>query len=128
MKVKWVQSRLTGCCGSDLTEKPAYVALKTLSLMTFDPGPGFTPQKLVYKIQGGTKDTFHTLLQKRDGTFLLILWQEVSSWDPKTMTPKRVAPNSDQSDISWITSVCESFDIRFYWTGDSQDCERKCSD
>ncbi len=82
-----------GLLRSDLTEKPAYVALKNLSLMTFDSGPKFIPQKLAYKVQGATRDTFHTLLQKSDGTFLLILWQEVSSWDPKTMTAKRVVPN-----------------------------------
>ncbi len=61
--------------------------------MTSDPGPKIPPEKLSYKLQGANKDTFHTLLQKRDGTFLLILWQEVSSWDPRTMTAKRVVGN-----------------------------------
>ncbi len=80
-----------GLLRSDLTEKPAYGAVRNLSLMTSDPGAKIHPDKLLYKLQGSNRDTFHTLLQKRDGTFLLILWQEVSSWDPKTMTAKRVA-------------------------------------
>ena len=81
-----------GLLRSDLSEKPSYLALKNLSLMTSDPGPKFLPQNLSYTLKGASTNTFHTLLQKRDGTFLFILWQEVPSWDPKNMASERVTP------------------------------------
>ena len=48
-----------------------------------DPGPSFTPGALDYVLSGQTNLVHHTLLQKRDGRFVLLLWQEAQSYDPK---------------------------------------------
>ena len=65
----------------DLSERPAFWALKNLTSLVSDPGTSFTPGKLHYAISGGDATLNHTLLQRRDGTFLLIAWLEQSSYD-----------------------------------------------
>jgi hypothetical protein len=67
---------------TDLSYKPAAYALKNLITLLKDPGPSFTPAALNYTISSPTSDVEHTLLQKRDGTFWLALWQNVLSYDP----------------------------------------------
>lgn len=57
-----------------------------ISLLS-DPGPSFTPHTLTLNIDtGGNPNIHHTLLQKRNGTYYLVLWQEVSNvqTDPAT--------------------------------------------
>ena len=39
---------------------------------------------LTYALSGDTQDVHHTLLQKADGSFYLLLWQEVYSFDRGT--------------------------------------------
>jgi hypothetical protein len=63
------------------TEKPAYRAVKSLLGLLSDPGPRFAPGALNYTLTGATDRVHQTLLQKRDGTFYLALWQERSSYD-----------------------------------------------
>jgi hypothetical protein len=69
-----------GLLRHDGSEKPAYRALKSLLTLTRDPGPSFTPGSLDYTISGDTSRVHQTLLQKRNGTFLLALWVERSSY------------------------------------------------
>ncbi|MDJ0633637.1 MAG: hypothetical protein QNJ34_10665 [Xenococcaceae cyanobacterium MO_188.B29] len=69
----------------DGSEKPAFVALKNLINILKDPRNSNTetlPLKyLDYKIIGNTENINHTLLQKQDGKFYLILWQDVLSYN-----------------------------------------------
>jgi hypothetical protein len=64
--------------------KPAFTALKNLIALLKDPGSSFPLKSLAYTLTENTPHLHHTLLQKRNGTFYLILWQEVSSFDLKT--------------------------------------------
>jgi hypothetical protein len=70
-----------GLLRNDGTEKPAYRAVKNLLALTRDPGPRFAPGSLNYTLSGDTRQVHQTLLQKRDGTFLLALWLERPSYD-----------------------------------------------
>jgi hypothetical protein len=70
-----------GLLRDDGSEKPAFVALKNLIGLLKDPGSNFTPGSLDYVLSGNTTNVNHTLLQKQDNKFYLILWQEVSSFD-----------------------------------------------
>ena len=70
-----------GLLRNDGSEKPAYVALKNMINFLKDPGPSFILGTLDYSLSGNLNNVHHTLLEKRDGTFYLILWQEVSSFD-----------------------------------------------
>ncbi len=83
-----------GILRSDFSYKPAAVALKNLITLLKDPGSDFTPSSLDYSIAGGNADLRHTLLQKRDGTFWLAVWQEVLSYDPSTRSDLVISPLS----------------------------------
>lgn len=68
----------------DGSPKPAFIALKNLILLVKDPGTSFPLNSLDYSLSGNKTNVHHTLLQKRDGTFYLILWKEVPSFSPQT--------------------------------------------
>jgi hypothetical protein len=70
-----------GLLRNDGSRKPAFVALRNLITILEDPGPAFTPAVLEYRLDGHTAQVHRSLLQKRDGTFYLALWQERSSYD-----------------------------------------------
>lgn len=79
-----------GIIANDLTPKPAYTALKNLigilkertwnietkkwSDLTVNPG------SLDFTLAGDTRTVRHTLLQKSNGDFYLLLWNEVPSY------------------------------------------------
>jgi hypothetical protein len=81
-----------GILRSDLTSKPAYSAVENLISSLSDKGSSFSPGKLSYSIEGGGASLNHLLLQKQDGSFWLVMWLEVSSFDPATLTPEGVTP------------------------------------
>ena len=70
-----------GILRSDGTPKPAYTALKNMISLLDDRGPAFTPGGLTPTLSGTTSATRSTLLQKRDGSYYLALWQEKSVYD-----------------------------------------------
>ncbi len=70
-----------GLLHTDGSAKPAFTAVANLIQLLKDPGATFSPGKLDYKLTGALNSVHHTLLQKRDGRFYLILWQEISSFD-----------------------------------------------
>ena len=88
-----------GLLHNDLTPKPAYIALKNLINLLNDPGPSFTPSSLDYTLAvnppasyGRTQYIHHLLLQKRDGTFYLVLWHEIANADTTNSPPREIAP------------------------------------
>jgi hypothetical protein len=87
-----------GLLRNDGSEKPAFKALANVLRLTRDPGPRFTPGSLDYTITGNTNRLRQTLLQKRDGTFLLALWVERSSYDTgaRPNRPDDVAARGDR--------------------------------
>jgi hypothetical protein len=70
-----------GLLRSDGTPKAQFFALKALFDLLRDPGPAFAPARLDYTITGGVQELSHTLLQKRDGSFYLVLWLNSLSYD-----------------------------------------------
>ncbi|MDQ3813926.1 MAG: hypothetical protein M3347_08245, partial [Armatimonadota bacterium] len=82
-----------GLVRRDLTPKPAYHALKNLISLLSEARwntaekrwekPTFAPGALDFELGGDLKNVHHTLLQKSNGDFYLLLWQEVSSFDTK---------------------------------------------
>jgi hypothetical protein len=75
----------------DLSEKPAFTALKNLVALLKDSSQPFTPQSLSFKLDGETADIQYTLLQKQDRSFYLAIWIERASYDPTTGTATPVA-------------------------------------
>lgn len=56
-----------------------------------DSGPPFTPIPLTYRVQ--SQNTIKRgLFQKRNGTYVLSIWNEVPSWNPEAGVPLIVPP------------------------------------
>jgi hypothetical protein len=72
-----------GLLRHDLSEKPAYTALKRMLALLSDRGPGFDARGLDLTIEGATAGLRRLLLQKRDGTHYLVLWRAEQVWDPE---------------------------------------------
>jgi hypothetical protein len=87
-----VSSPAYGLIHSDLTTKPAFAAVKNLISTLSDRGTAFTPGTLSYQVAGGDSTLNHLLLQKRDGSFWLVLWLEQSSFDPVSASPTEISP------------------------------------
>ena len=83
-----------GLMEENLTPKAAYTALSNLIALTADPGATFTPGQLEYQINGEDANLQQILLQKRDGSFLLILWVGSSGYDPSANAMTAVATQS----------------------------------
>ena len=94
-------SRHRGLLRADGSRKPAFGALANLLALLADPGGPLQASALSYALQGEIADVQQLLLQKRDGSFQLLLWQEVASWDQAAQQPL-VVP-----DVS-VTLVLES--------------------
>jgi hypothetical protein len=73
----------------DMSEKPAFVAMENLIDLLEDPEAGeFTTDALDYTLTGSgdISKVHHTLLQKSDGRFYLMLWQEAGGFDRSQQT------------------------------------------
>jgi hypothetical protein len=66
--------------------KSSYYAIKSLIHSLADPGPTFSSTSLSYMLAGSTSNVQHLLLQKRDGTYELVLWVETESYNPSTFS------------------------------------------
>ena len=83
-----------GIIDPNLEPTPAYYAIRNLiSLLgeaTWNKStqswkyPAFETSSLEYTLEGDNSDLKHLLLQKSNGTFYLLLWQEVYVYDNKT--------------------------------------------
>jgi hypothetical protein len=84
--------RSFGLLHSDFTPKPAYTALKNLIALLKDPGASFNTSYLQYQLTGTNTKTKSLLLQKRDGTYWLAVWQTDSIWDTTNKVALNPAP------------------------------------
>lgn len=70
-----------GLVRHDLSPKPAFYAIKNLVQILEDPGAEFPQRALDVEVASAEPSIRHTLLQKRDGAFYLMLWNEVPSFN-----------------------------------------------
>lgn len=70
-----------GFLRNDGTPKPAYTALKNLIALLEEPGATCAPTIFDYTLSGNLTNIRHTLLQKSNGDFYLLIWQDVSVFD-----------------------------------------------
>jgi len=72
-----------GLLHNDWSPKPAYTALKNTIALLSEPGAHFKAKQLTYTLTApGT--VHHTLLQKSNGDFYLVLWNNVSCYNNST--------------------------------------------
>ena len=75
-----------GLFRNDFSPKPAAIALGHLLALLEDPRPPTGPTQLSYTLTGNVAGVEHLLLKRANGSFALILWQDVSVWDRVTRT------------------------------------------
>jgi hypothetical protein len=73
-----------GLVRHNLTVKPAYNSLKNTITLLKEPGANFTPGQLNYSLSGDMTNVYQKLFQKSNGTYYLVVWQEVKSYDVQT--------------------------------------------
>jgi hypothetical protein len=81
-----------GLIDGNLNPRPAYYAIQNLISNLADPGPKFTAGTLPYAVTGGDSTLKQLLLEKRDGSFWLILWLEQSGYDEVNLAYTPVTP------------------------------------
>jgi len=74
------------------TEKQAFTTTANMIKILSDKGATFVPNELAYSLSGSTSNVTHTLLQKRNGRFELVLWLEVASYNLANHTDLTVEP------------------------------------
>ena len=82
--------RRYGLLRNDLSPKPVFYAVKGLINLLADPGEPFPTKPLDYSVEGSKTENVHELLlQKRDGTYYLLIWLEVEGYqgDQEVETP-----------------------------------------
>lgn len=73
-----------GIVRHDGSPKPAFTVMQNLIGLLSDTGESFTPGTLSYSFSGETQNLNHTLLQKRNGDFYMVMWLEVPSTNQST--------------------------------------------
>ena len=91
------------------TPKPSFYALKNLLHLLADPGSTAAPGSLDFQLSGTTNNVQHTLLQKRDGSFWLALFQEAVSYDPKTRGDLEVPVQPITLKLPWTSPELRVF-------------------
>jgi hypothetical protein len=79
-----------GLADANANPKPVYAALKALLAHLSDPGPAFTPSPLTYALSVPSS-VHHALMEKRNGTYELLVWNETPEWNPATNAAMTVA-------------------------------------
>jgi len=77
-----VNSFQYGLATAGLNPKPAYTALANLNALLSDRGAAFSRSALTYGLTGSLANVHHLLLQKRDGSYYLVMWIEAPGWLP----------------------------------------------
>lgn len=70
-----------GLLNTDGSPRLQYASIKNYISLLKDSGAAFTTDSLAYTLSGDLTNIQHILLQKRNGTFYLIVWQGVNSCD-----------------------------------------------
>ncbi len=81
-----------GLIRADGTEKPAFAAIKRLIEELNDTSEPQRPTNLQWSLSQTTPSVHHLLLQKSNGEFDLVLWQEVSSYDTRSQSEIASSP------------------------------------
>ncbi len=88
-----------------IAPKPAYTAIKNLISLMSDPGPAFTPGKLNFTLGGNTANVQQALFARRDGSFILALWQDVEIWNPNSKAAEPATAQSVTVQVSGVSKV-----------------------
>jgi len=88
-----------GLLRTDFTPKPAYTAMKNMLAVLDDTEERFTPGSLSYDVRGGGSELRQLLTQRSDGTYVLLLWRDVSVWSNGSRSEIAVATTPVQVSV-----------------------------
>lgn len=94
----------------DGSAKPAYTAIKNIISVLKSKQTDFKPVSLDYTLSGNHKSIRSTLLQKSDGTFFLILWQDADSWNSESKKDIAVAALNVKLSLANTATKIEIYD------------------
>ena len=90
----------------DGSPRQQYTAMKNFVRMFKDPGSYFIPGSLDYQLTGNMSGIQHSLFQKRDGRFYLVVWQGVASASGTTdSTMRNLEPPTRSLTLELTTKV-----------------------
>ena len=115
-----------GLFRNDYSAKPAATVVANLISLMSDKGAAVAPVILTYTLETTSGNVHHLLFQKRDGSYWLALWQEVSDWSgwnaqgtpivnaevPVTLTLQKEAASIEEFLPLQSTEVAYSFSGR----------------
>ena len=90
-----------GLINRDGSRKPAFHAVSRLMKLVADPGPSFTPGSLSMSVESGVP-VRRQLVQKRNGQFVLLLWQDASVWDFRA--ERNLSVPTTRTTVRWATT------------------------
>jgi hypothetical protein len=103
-----------GLFRNDNSPKPVAHAIRNLTSILRDeslhPANGAADGELAYSLSGMPVSANSLLLQKKDGRFVLVLWNETRIWDRATGTPLSSAPANVEVDFGETASHVELYD------------------
>lgn len=83
-----------GLLRHDFSPKPAFTALKNLLTLVGRRGQPSRLRPLRLTVARAGEDVRRLVLQKADGSYLVVLWRLASVWDRERRQARRVAPRS----------------------------------
>jgi len=92
-----------GLVRADDTPKPSYAAIQSEIALFSDKGAAPSPASFTYALSNQNID--HLLFRKRDGSYLLALWNETSSWNTSTNTEVVVKPQLETITLPQLPSA-----------------------
>ncbi|NAZ87050.1 hypothetical protein GTR00_13245, partial [Kineococcus sp. T90] len=81
-----------GLLNNDGSPKPSFTAISNLTALLNDKGSAFSTKPLNYELQGANAKTRTLLLQKRDGSYWLAVWQQDRLFDGNQVVNPADAP------------------------------------
>lgn len=101
-----------GMLNDDGTPRLHYTSIKNFISLMKDEGPAFTTGTLSYALKGNTKNIHQMLFQKRNGKYMLLLWQGVNGSDKGTAEKDYVDIENPEDEIKLIlTHKASSIEI-----------------
>ena len=81
-----------------------------------DPGPSFQASPLAFSLGGNVSNVQQVLLQKRDGSYYVMLWLEVPGWNGTSGLPIVVAPQNVTLTFATAPASATQYSYSSNWT------------
>lgn len=102
-----------GMLNDDGTPRLQYTSIKNFISLMKDEGAAFNTGTLGYALKGNTKNIHQMLFQKRDGKYMLLLWQGINGSDKGTADKDYVDVENSEAEIN-LSLAHKASSIKIY--------------